>query len=54
MDLFGFGKQFGQYHFAKLPKYKGVKWGQLAGRSLIKDTFKTSHVIAKFFSDLVE
>ena len=34
MDLFGFGPKFGPYHYARLPNYKRVKLGRLAGPSL--------------------
>ena len=31
LDLFGFGPKFGLLHYVKLPSYKIVKWGRLAG-----------------------
>ena len=35
MDLFRFCPKFGPYHYERLPRYKRVKWAQLAGPSQI-------------------
>ena len=35
LDLLRFGPKFGIFHIAKVPCYKRVKWGQLAGPSVI-------------------
>ena len=53
LDIFGLGLKFSILHYPKLPIYKRLKWGRLAGppRMLIPGKFSEIHVHAWLFSN---